>query len=67
MCGSETLTTVVSSTSMNVLDITAIATSHGLSEGATCGLLAMVPSLDADMQDATLSVAVATIEASGWP
>src|SRR5579884_35851 len=30
MCGSETLTTVVSRTSINVLDITAIATSHGL-------------------------------------
>src|SRR6185312_11338368 len=29
MCGSETLTTVVSSTSMKVLVITAIATSHG--------------------------------------
>src|ERR1700690_3163758 len=30
MCGSETLTTVVSSTSMNVLDMTAIAISQGL-------------------------------------
>src|SRR5437870_513359 len=30
MCGSETLTTVVSSTSMKVLDITATATSQGL-------------------------------------
>src|SRR5690242_12022381 len=29
MCGSDTLTTVVSSTSMNVLVITAMATSHG--------------------------------------
>src|SRR5689334_16385427 len=33
MCGSATLTTVVSSTSMNVLDITATATSHGLTRG----------------------------------
>src|SRR6187401_2429644 len=33
MCGSETLTTVVSSTSMNVANMTATATSHGL----TCG------------------------------
>src|SRR6202451_1407966 len=30
MCGSETLTTVVSSTSMKVLDMTAIAISQGL-------------------------------------
>ena len=30
MCGSETLTTVVSNTSMKVLDITATATSQGL-------------------------------------
>src|SRR5271167_3388498 len=30
MCGSETLTTVVSSTSMKVLDMTAIAINHGL-------------------------------------
>ena len=30
MCGSETLTTVVSSTSMNVLSITATAMIHGL-------------------------------------
>jgi hypothetical protein len=30
MCGSETLTTVVSSTSMNVLSITAMAMIHGL-------------------------------------
>lgn len=29
MCGSETLTTVVSSTSIKVLVITAIATNHG--------------------------------------
>ena len=29
MCGSETLTTVVSSTSMKVLVITAVATSQG--------------------------------------
>ena len=33
MCGSDTLTTVVSSTSMNVANMTATATSHGL----TCG------------------------------
>jgi hypothetical protein len=37
MCGSETLTTVVSSTSMKVLDITAIAISHGLMSGRACG------------------------------
>src|SRR5438270_2673302 len=30
ICGSETFTTVVSSTSMKVLDMTAIAISHGL-------------------------------------
>ena len=30
MCGSETLTTVVSSTSMKVLDMTAMAMSQGL-------------------------------------
>ena len=30
MCGSETFTTVVSSTSMNVLDMTAMAISQGL-------------------------------------
>ena len=30
MCGSDTLTTVVSSTSMNVANMTAIATIHGL-------------------------------------
>ena len=30
MCGSETLTTVVSSTSMKVLDMTAIAIGQGL-------------------------------------
>src|SRR5207302_8541821 len=30
MCGSDTLTTVVSSTSMKVLDMTATAISHGL-------------------------------------
>src|SRR3954465_5590582 len=30
ICGSETLTTVVSSTSMNVANITAMATIHGL-------------------------------------
>src|SRR5581483_11847393 len=33
MCGSETFTTVVSSTSINVLDMTAIAISHGLISG----------------------------------
>ena len=30
MCGSDTLTTVVSSTSMKVANMTAIATTHGL-------------------------------------
>src|SRR6185312_17279004 len=33
MCGNETLTTVVSSTSMKVLDMTAMATSHGFMLG----------------------------------
>ena len=33
ICGSETLTTVVSSTSMKVANMTAMATIHGL----TCG------------------------------
>src|SRR3954468_454575 len=37
MCGSETLTTVVSSTSMKVLIITAEATSHGLISRAAAG------------------------------
>ena len=35
MCGSETLTTVVSSTSMKVANITATATIHGFTLGAT--------------------------------
>lgn len=34
MCGSETFTTVVSSTTMNVALITAIAVSQGLTEDA---------------------------------
>src|SRR3954466_11898200 len=37
MCGNETLTTVVSSTSMKVLIITAEATSHGLISRAGAG------------------------------
>ena len=37
ICGKETLTTVVSSTSMNVLDMTAIAISQGLI--SRCSLL----------------------------
>src|ERR1019366_9527860 len=37
MCGSETFTTVVSSTSINVLDMTAMAISHGLM--SRCSLL----------------------------
>src|SRR5262245_46741002 len=41
MCGSETLTTVVSSTSMNVGAITATATSHGLTFTGD-GLLTML-------------------------
>jgi hypothetical protein len=41
MCGSETLTTVVSSTSMNVLDMTAIAINHGLI--SRCSLLPISP------------------------
>src|SRR6185295_19586060 len=35
MCGSDTLTTVVSSTSMNVANMTAIATIHGLTVGCS--------------------------------
>src|SRR5438270_5735727 len=42
ICGSETLTTVVSSTSMKVLDITAIAMSQGLICGCGCGAELMV-------------------------
>jgi hypothetical protein len=48
MCGSETLTTVVSSTSIKVLVITAIATSQGLKSlhdreaGSVCVTLAML-------------------------
>src|SRR5579864_8203845 len=37
ICGKETFTTVVSSTSMKVLDMTAIAISHGLISGCACG------------------------------
>src|SRR5581483_10342356 len=37
ICGSETFTTVVSSTSMKVLDITAMAISQGLMSGRACG------------------------------
>src|SRR5579864_3909160 len=37
MCGKEAFTTVVSSTSMKVLDITAIAINHGLISGCACG------------------------------
>jgi len=37
MCGKETLTTVVSSTSIKVLDITAIATSQGLTSAGLPG------------------------------
>jgi len=35
MCGSDTLTTVVSSTSMNVANITEIATIHGFTRGVS--------------------------------
>ena len=41
MCGSETLTTVVSSTSMNVLDMTAMAISQGLI--SRCSLFPISP------------------------
>jgi hypothetical protein len=41
MCGSDTLTTVVSSTSMKVLDMTAMAISHGLMSRAISGLSAI--------------------------
>src|SRR6187397_1447900 len=37
MCGSDTFTTVVSSTSMKVPNITAIATIHGLTRGSVIG------------------------------
>jgi len=37
MCGSDTLTTVVSSTSMKVPNITEIAISHGLMWRSGCG------------------------------
>ena len=33
MCGSDTFTTVVSNTSMNVLSMTAMATIHGFTSG----------------------------------
>src|SRR3954453_18483994 len=36
MCGSDTFTTVVSSTSIKVLDMTATAISHGLMSGRSC-------------------------------
>src|SRR6187549_3612797 len=45
MCGSDTLTTVVSSTSMNVANMTAIATIHGFTWG--CSGSAMVDRLSA--------------------
>src|SRR6266404_7232623 len=39
ICGNETFTTVVSSTSMKVLDMTAMAISHGLMSGRGTGLV----------------------------
>lgn len=38
ICGSDTFTTVVSSTSINVLNITAVATIQGLMEAFGCEL-----------------------------
>src|SRR5437667_3113370 len=38
MCGNDTFTTVVSSTSIKVLDMTAMAISQGLISGRACGL-----------------------------
>ena len=37
MCGRDTFTTVVSSTSMKVANITATATIHGLTSGCSYG------------------------------
>src|SRR3954464_5995454 len=37
MCGSDTFTTVVSSTSIKVANMTATATIHGLTCGCSCG------------------------------
>src|SRR5947209_3989164 len=45
MCGSDTLTTVVSSTSMKVLDITAMATTQGFTGGWPSALGVAIPSL----------------------
>src|SRR5262249_41264060 len=42
MCGSDTLTTVESSTTMNVLAITADATIHGLTRGGAAARVAIV-------------------------
>src|SRR4029450_8378343 len=39
MCGSDTLTTVVSSTSMNVANMTAIGTIHGLRVGCSLSIV----------------------------
>jgi len=46
MCGSDTLTTVVSSTSMKVPSMTAIATIHGLMWGCACESVLAVAGID---------------------
>jgi hypothetical protein len=46
ICGSDTFTTVVSSTSMNVLDMTATAINQGLMSGRACGWELIVTEYD---------------------
>ena len=53
MCGSETLTTVVSSTSMKVLDMTAIAISQGLISLVAESLAAITLVLEIALNHAT--------------
>src|ERR1700722_14417686 len=64
MCSSETLTTVVSSTSMKVLNMTAIATIHGL----TCRC-SDTPDAPGDQVDQSLCIrgAVMVTEAENPP
>src|ERR1700750_3298907 len=47
ICGSDTLTTVVSSTSMNVANMTAIATIHGLTWGCSL-VMCLVSAVNAE-------------------
>src|SRR2546430_16261290 len=49
MCGRETLTTVVSSTSIKVLAITATATSQGLTAGASAKVRVWTKSAISDL------------------